>query len=211
MLVGDKRPVDNDVNVGSGVRLQKKAIGLEEEALTTKKEMEKQHASPKTDRKTVEKNRRNQMKTLYSELNSLIPNHSSKEEITLPAQLDEAANYIKTLQEKLEKMKEKKEKLMGNENASTSRGIMVGSKSAQIEIHEMGSALEVVLISGLDNQFTFNEIIRVLHEEGAEVLYASFSVVDNTIFHTIHSEVGESILGFGTARISERLKKLVDQ
>ncbi|KAF8409239.1 hypothetical protein HHK36_005313 [Tetracentron sinense] len=200
--------------------------------------MESQLASPKRDRKTVERNRRNHMKNLYSKLNSLIPNQTSSskvlslslslslyiyiyiyiyvcwflEAISLPDQLDEAANYIKRLEKKLEKMKAKKEAIRKS-NTSMNSGITVGSSKSvpQLEIHEMGSALEVVLISGLKSQLIFNEIIRVLHEEGAEVVNASFSVVDDTAFHTIHSEVGESALGFGAARISERLKKLVHE
>lgn len=63
-------------------------------------------------------------------------------------------------------------------------------KPPQIDIHEKGSALEVVLITGLDFQFMFNETIRVIHEEGAEIVNASFSVVDDTVFHTIHAKVG---------------------
>ncbi|XP_059659041.1 transcription factor bHLH162 [Cornus florida] len=168
-------------------------------------------SSSRTDRKTIEKNRRNHMKTLYSKLNSLVPHQSSREVVSLPDQLDEAANYIKKLQMNLEKMKEKKNRLMRLEkmSASTSTGVMVGLRSPQIEIHEMGSALEVVLITGLDCQFMFNEIIRVLHEERAEVVNAGFSVVDDAVFHSIHSKVAESASGYGAPKISERLKQFV--
>uniref|UniRef100_A0A5B7BY14 BHLH domain-containing protein n=1 Tax=Davidia involucrata TaxID=16924 RepID=A0A5B7BY14_DAVIN len=168
-------------------------------------------SSSRTDRKTIEKNRRNHMKTLYSKLNSLVPQHKSKEVVSLPDQLYEAANYIKKMQATLEKMKEKKDRLMGIEkpSASLSSG-GVGLRSPQIEIHEVGSALEVVLITGLDCQFMFNETIRMLHEEGAEVVNAGFSVIEDKVFHTIHSKVGESAPVNGAARISERLKKFVD-
>ncbi|XP_010260225.1 PREDICTED: transcription factor bHLH36-like [Nelumbo nucifera] len=171
------------------------------------------NASSKTDRKTVERNRRNHMKNLYSELNSLIPNHSSKETMSLPDQLNEAANYIKKLQRKLERMKEKKENLMGINklSRSISSGMMVGVKSPHIEIHDMGSALHVVLTSGLDQQFMFYEVVRLLHEEGAQIVNANFSIIDDMIFHTVHSEIGESMHGFGAARISRRLKKFVSE
>lgn len=67
---------------------------------------------------------------------------------------------------------------------------MGSQKWPQIEVHENGSALEVVLITGLDCQFMFNETIRVLHEEGADIVNASFSVVnEDTVFHTIHCKV----------------------
>lgn len=111
---------------------------------------------------------------------------------TLPDQLDEAANHIKQLRTNLEKMKEKKDSLMGIEkpDASTNRGMIVGLRSPQIEIQEIGFVLKVVIITGLDFHFVFKETIRVLHEEGAEVIHAGFSVVEDTVFHTIHAKVG---------------------
>lgn len=118
------------------------------------------------------------------------------QETSLPEQLDEATSYIKKLQTNLERMKEKKDGLMGMEkpngsmsSSSSSRVMAKGIRSAQIEIHQNGAALEVVLITGLDCQFMFNETIRVLHEEGAEIVSASFTVVEDTVFHTIHSKV----------------------
>ncbi|KAJ7946990.1 transcription factor bHLH36 [Quillaja saponaria] len=175
--------------------------------------MENNPSSSRTDRKTIEKNRRNQMKDLYSKLNSLVQHQTSREPAatSLPDQLDEATNYIKKLQMDLERMREKKDILMGNENPNMTMNVgkrMVGLRSPEIEIKEIGSALEIVLITGLDCQFMFNETIRVLHEEGADIVNASFSVVEDTVFHSIHSKVGET--GIGAARISERLKKFVN-
>lgn len=119
-----------------------------------------------------------------------------QEVASLPDQLDKAVNYIKKLQINLEKMREKKDSLMrvakitNSNNAGFVGGQTVGGlKSPQIKICETGSALEVVLITGLDCQFMFDESIRVLHEEGADIVNASFSVVKDTIFHTIHSKV----------------------
>ncbi|KAJ6416608.1 hypothetical protein OIU84_002467 [Salix udensis] len=160
--------------------------------------MENSPSSSRTDRKTAERNRRNQMKALYSQLNSLVPHQNSREPVlSLPDQLNEAASYIKRLQTNLEKMKEKKDSLMGVERTNyasmaSCNGTATGLRPPQIEVREMGSTLEVVLITGLDSQFMFNETIRVLHEEGAEIINASFSVVEDTVFHTIHSKVEDS-------------------
>lgn len=180
--------------------------------------MENNPSSSRTDRKTIERNRRNQMKALYSTLNSLVPHQRPMEATSLPDQLDEATKYIKRLQTNLERMKERKDRLMGIEKpdataATSSSGnssgtITTGLRSPQIEIHEMGSALEVVLTTGLDFQFMFIETIRLLHEEGVEIVNASFNVVEDTIFHTIHSKIGDSGSDHdASARISERLKK----
>ncbi|PRQ28954.1 putative transcription factor bHLH family [Rosa chinensis] len=175
-------------------------------------------SSSRTDRKTIEKNRRNQMKALYSELNSLLPHQRSREVTSLPDQIDEAVNYIKKLQTNLEKMREKKDSQMGveritiNNNGGSRRGVNGGGlRLPQIEIREMGSVLDVVLITGLDFQFMFEGSIRMLLEEGADIVNASFSVVEDTIFHTIHSKIGESAPGPVAARISDRLRKFVNE
>lgn len=110
-----------------------------------------------------------------------------QEVVSLPDQLGEATNYIKSLQIDLEKMNQKKDRLTGLGNCSSST--MGELKLPHVEIHVSGSAVEVALITGLDCQFMFSEIIRMFHEEGAEVINASFSIQDDTIFHTIHSKV----------------------
>ncbi|XP_015584408.2 transcription factor bHLH162 [Ricinus communis] len=176
--------------------------------------MENNPSCSTTDRKTIERNRRNQMKALYSQLNSLVPHHSSRESVSLPDQLDEAANYIKKLQIKLEKMKERKDSLMGIERPNASAGCSTRAgmrlRSPQIEVNGIGSALEVVLLTGLDCQFLFNETIRILQEEGAEIVNATFSVLDDTVFHIIHSKVEDSAPSYEAARISKRLKKFAE-
>ena len=114
-----------------------------------------------------------------------------QESTSLPDQLDEAANYIKRLQTNLERMKERKDSLMRVETSTntTSRSSS-GGKSPEIQIHEMGSSLVIGLTTGANGQSIFNETIRILYEEGAEIVNASFSVVDDTAFHTIHLTVG---------------------
>ncbi|XP_054800709.1 transcription factor bHLH162-like [Prosopis cineraria] len=171
-------------------------------------------ASSRGDRKVIERNRRSQMRALYAKLNSLLPHQSSRESISLPDQLDEATTYIKKLQIRLEKLKEKKLNLVGTDNKRNAHGsqihnggMILGSKSPKVETHQMGSALEVSVITGLDCQFIFNEFIRILHEEEAEVVNASYSVVHDAVFHIIHCQIGE--YGNRAERMSERLKRFV--
>ncbi|XP_022721065.1 transcription factor bHLH162-like [Durio zibethinus] len=173
--------------------------------------MENNRNSSTKDRKLIERNRRNQMKALYSRLNSLVPHHNSRESTSLPDQLDEAANYIKRLQTNLERMKERKDSLMGlGMSTNTASRSSSGTKSLEIQIHEMGSSLVIGLTTGSNGHSIFNETIRIIHEEGAEIVNASFSVVDDTVFHTIHLTVGESAADYRAARISERVTKFVN-
>ncbi|XP_062105998.1 transcription factor bHLH162-like [Humulus lupulus] len=170
-------------------------------------------AVTKIERRIVEKNRRNQMKVLFSRLNSLLPPENSKEALTLPDQVDEAINYIKSLEANVKKIKEKKKSLMGKKRSCSSTfqndNVMGSLRSPKIEIHEMGSVLEIVLITGQDNQFIFYELIRILHEERADVTNAKYSVFGDSIFHVVHAEIVESIFSFGGTKISERVRRFV--
>ncbi|KAJ7948328.1 Transcription factor bHLH36 [Quillaja saponaria] len=161
-------------------------------------------SSTKVERRFIEKNRRNQMKILYCKLNSLLPTHNSKEQLALPDQIDEAINYIKTLEAKVKMIMDKKESLKGLRKRSPTCSI-----SPQIEIRELDSTLEIVLITGFDNQFIFYEIIRFLHEEKIEVRSVNSSRLRDSMFHVIHAEIGKALFHFGAAKVSDRLKGFV--
>ncbi|OAY35292.1 hypothetical protein MANES_12G088914v8 [Manihot esculenta] len=171
-------------------------------------------SATKTERKVIEKNRRNQMKTLFSNLNSLLPKQSSKEALPLPDQVDEAINYIKSLEEKLKKSKEKKESLSGRKRSFSNFVSSFESASnlvaPKLEIREMGSSLQIILISGLDNQFIFYDIIHILEDEGVEIPNASFSVSGNSIFHVVHAQMKESDFSYGAAKVTERLNRYIN-
>nr|KJB57540.1 hypothetical protein B456_009G169200 [Gossypium raimondii] len=137
-----------------------------------------------------------------------------QESKSLPDQLHEAASYIKKLQINLERMKEKKDSLMSVERLRNTRSRMTGKvpKSPQIQIHEMGSSLVIGLTTESNSRFLFTQTIRVLQEEGAEIVNAGFSVVDDTVFHIINLTIGhESAPDYGGGRrISERLNKFLN-
>lgn len=82
------------------------------------------------------------------------------------------------------------EKSSSSSSSSSSINTSTGASGlAKIEITEMGSALHVVLITGLDFKYMLQETIKVLLEEEADIVNASFSVLENHIFHTIHAMV----------------------
>jgi hypothetical protein len=108
-------------------------------------------------------------------------------------QVDEAINYIKSLETNVKLAKEKKESLMRNKRSrgdcSSSSGAKGSIKSPKIEIHEMGTSLQIIVTCGVDHQFIFYEIIRILNEENVEVISANSSLTGDSIFHIVHAEV----------------------
>lgn len=124
---------------------------------------------------------------------------NTQEPQSLPEQIDEAINYIKSLEAKVQKSKQKRDSLnfdrkRSYEYCSSSSSFETarsapGAKSPQIQIHESGSTLEVVLSTGLHNQFIFYDIIRILDQEQADVVHASFSASGDTMLHLVRAEV----------------------
>lgn len=110
-------------------------------------------------------------------------------------QVEEAINYIKMLEEKVKMGQEKKESLVGviknkrSRTTTTTTTAPAAAKSPRFEIHETGSSLQVVFRCGLDSQFIFYEIIRLLHEENVEVITANSSLLGDSFLHVLHAEV----------------------
>jgi hypothetical protein len=111
----------------------------------------------------------------------------------LPEQVEEAINYIKSLETNVKLVKEKKEGLMENKRSHSGCSSSSEAKrniiSPKIEIHEMGSSLQVIITCGVNDQFILCEIIRILHEENLEVITANSSVAKDSIFHILHAKV----------------------
>lgn len=126
-------------------------------------------------------------------------------------QLDQVATYIKGLKERIDELKVKKEVTLMSLNGNSSNKMWEeGSLRIVpiVEVKELGSSLEVVLISGLKKTFTLNQVISVLQEEGTQVASASISTVGNRVFHTLHAQVKITRVGVDTSSISQRLQEL---
>ncbi|KAJ3686399.1 hypothetical protein LUZ61_015563 [Rhynchospora tenuis] len=160
----------------------------------------------KPDRKTVEKNRRDHMKFLYSKLDSLIASSSSSASFgqQLPDRLDEATNYIKRVQERIEQLKEKKRQLDGSAAGRTNE-----RRPPQIEVHDLGSGINAVLIISSDrDQAIMHKAICAVEERGVEVLNAHYSSAGDKSVVSLHTLVRDSNeSGSGTASMLDRLKK----
>ncbi|KAH7651040.1 Achaete-scute transcription factor-related protein [Dioscorea alata] len=177
----------------------------------------------KVERKVLEKKRRIEMKALCHKLNSLIPNENKDSSSSKPSSsqlhlLDQAAKYIKELRERVDTLKEMKKIKINNETNNNNNNISNNITNVNnnedeempvIQVKKVDSNLEVVLVSKLNKQVMFHEVIRVLGEEGAEINNASFSIVGDKIFHTIHSQVNCSGMEFNCPAMLERLQELV--
>nr|XP_027122695.1 transcription factor bHLH162-like [Coffea arabica] len=173
-------------------------------------------ASRKLDRKTVERNRRIRMNGLIHELTSLVPPQHfvpSKEQLSQRDQIDQVAAYIMQLKDRVEKPRKTKElvkRKIKTKGSNTGNSAIPGSRIPVVKIREIGSSLEVVLVTGLGKNFGLHEVIIVLEEQGVEVVSISISTMDNRICHILHAQVKVSRLGVDTLTIYDRLQKLIN-
>ncbi|PSR89590.1 Transcription factor bHLH36 like [Actinidia chinensis var. chinensis] len=177
--------------------------------------MEKCESSKeKLDRKTTERNRRIHMKELCFKLTSLIPHHfkSSKDVVSQHDQLDQAVTYINQLTQRVDELKAKREIAMTNTctNNNTRDTRLFGTYELPVvELKDLGSIFEVVLITGLEKNFMMHQVISVLEDEGADVVSASFYTLGAKVFHTFHAQVKVSRFGVDTSRVYQRLQELI--
>nr|XP_043606263.1 transcription factor bHLH162-like [Erigeron canadensis] len=147
--------------------------------------------SKKPARKDIEKNRRNHMKFLTSQLFSLIPTHyMSKGGDQVSDRMDRAIEYIQSLKTNLEMIENKKEKLLSrkrsHEHIQTNNS---SNSSHDIQIHEMSHDLDVVLVTGLKNHSSFCDVVQLLDQYSAEVALANFSSCGHSTFHIRHKKI----------------------
>ncbi|KAL0385060.1 UNVERIFIED_CONTAM: Transcription factor [Sesamum radiatum] len=111
------------------------------------------------------------------------------EKLSVQDQVEDATAYIKQLTQRIEEMRKRKSEALMTASGS-SGGSMGGSKLPDVEVRELGSNLEVVLISsGLCKTVMLHQIVSILEQEGAEVVNVNFSNMGAHIFHTIHAQV----------------------
>ncbi|XP_059285883.1 uncharacterized protein LOC132039414 [Lycium ferocissimum] len=123
--------------------------------------------------------------------------------VAVPDRVHAAEKYIASLDKKLEKKKKHLEQMKMGTKTTKAR--------PQIEFHEMGPNMIVVLITGLDNLATFNNIIRLCHEEGVEVVYTSFQLNGNSTLQISHETKinRSSTIEFRGTTLCGKMKELI--
>lgn len=122
-------------------------------------------------------------------------------------QLEEAATYIKKLREGVEELEKMKKKMMSwgeeesrcsdKKSGTSSSAVSALLKSPIIEVRDLGSTLQVVLMSATNQpNFMLHQLIRIVEEEGAQVVSASFSTLGDKVFHTLHAQASNNYILF---------------
>ena len=113
--------------------------------------------------------------------------------------LEEAASYIRKLRERTETLDKEKNEMKMKMSNQGKHMIDSNDRKVVVQVHSIDDCMEIVLMSTLNKSFKLHEVIRILGEEGAEVIHANLSTWGDKInVHTIHSRVFPKLLLYVT-------------
>lgn len=156
-------------------------------------------AADKNSHKMVERQRRKEMKELFSRLRSLLPEENIRGKRAESEQLLESVNYVRYLQQKVEELSAERQKMKVNsdQNAKVSFS-KFPSKTPPFggsdrdcpafNIKSVGSGVQI-WTNSLEHEIVYSDILLALEDGGLEVVSASSSAVKNRVYHTIHAKV----------------------
>ncbi|KAH1064366.1 hypothetical protein J1N35_029353 [Gossypium stocksii] len=137
-------------------------------------------------RNLVERERRSNMRHLFSRLFSLLPPPTTRRS-AIPDRLEQATVYINQIRTRLEGLNQRRLQLEEGNRGTSRRTIM--SPVINISEYSLDSGMEINLITESELNLSLSEIIRIIQEEGAEVLTLTHSNESNRNILTIHCEV----------------------
>ncbi|PWA74878.1 Myc-type, basic helix-loop-helix (bHLH) domain-containing protein [Artemisia annua] len=153
----------------------------------------------------MEKQRRDQMKDLYSKLASLL-RLQSYERIPLPGLLEKATDSIKQWKETVDRLTARKKELENELRGAMSQEINLHV----VQVSEMDSNLEVNLIIRTSNKkIELRRVLSIIEQGGAEIINYSLSCVGQNTHYTIHAQALYSRFGIDSSLIEYNLKQLV--
>lgn len=111
--------------------------------------------------------------------------------MSIPDMLERIAGYINQFQRHMEELRQRRMQLEEANTATTSATTMI---SPAINITASDSSLEVNVITGSDMNLALSDIIRIIEEEGAEVLSVLYNnIAGNMIILSIQCQVNDNI------------------
>lgn len=166
------------------------------------------------------------MKTLFSKLRALLPEENLRGKRAESDQVLGAINYIRHLQQKIEDLSRKRDKMKtGLDRKEEFPFVDIQSSSKQkfcrkhlrfegsdgkipsMKINFSHFSVEVS-VNAFEYQVVYSDLLMALEECGLEVVNATSSVINNAVFHTIYSKVTD-IDYFNMDDLSETLRHLI--
>ncbi|XP_075642566.1 transcription factor bHLH36-like [Castanea sativa] len=162
-------------------------------------------------RRDNERQRREQMASLYSSLRLLLPLEFIKGKRSVSDLINEAANYIKHMTEKIQGLQVERDQL---KNPSNSTAFIPGIESSNncslnyVTVRVSEAGIEILMSSWLREEgFLLSKVLELLLEEGLSVIRCASNKTSERLFLTIQSEVCDPTC-FNLSELQQKLNAM---
>ncbi|KAF7820839.1 transcription factor bHLH118-like [Senna tora] len=149
----------------------------------------------------IERQRRQEMASLYASLRSLLPLHYIKGKRSVSDHMNEAVNYIKQLQKNIKELGAKRDELkkkqyhLESNNHHHESHQNPTTKFITVHHHNNNGSLGIEITSGFQEERTIklSKLLELLiQERGLEVVNCVSTKVNGRVLHSVHCEVKNS-------------------
>ncbi|KAF3640761.1 hypothetical protein T459_16423 [Capsicum annuum] len=206
--LGDNNLRFNNNNNQRGNRLQKWSVASTEE-----------NKQKKVMHRETERQRRQEMSTLYACLRQQLPLENIKGKRSTSDHILVAANYIEQLQKNVKHLEERREKLkkesIGLSNLdypkSGSSSTSSSSPATIVTVKECLDGMEILVNCCLKNEgFRLSRVLQVLLQEGLSIVNCSCTKTNSkSVLHTIRTEVSTDRIRINADSIQQKLTDII--
>ncbi|XP_044468573.1 transcription factor bHLH126-like [Mangifera indica] len=164
-------------------------------------------------RKEIERKRRQEMSMLNASLRSLLPLESIKGKRSASDHINEAVNYIKNLEKKIQGLSLKRDSLKNSTfpetleygNATSSNHLT----NSSVTVSPYCGGVEIVINSVLGEEgLLLSRVLEAVLEEGLDITRCVSTQTDDGFFHNIQSEV-EDLTRIDLCELQQKLNDVI--
>ncbi|KAG6579464.1 Transcription factor basic helix-loop-helix 126, partial [Cucurbita argyrosperma subsp. sororia] len=162
----------------------------------------------------VERQRRQEMSSLYSSLRSLLPLEYLKGKCSISDHMHETVKYIQSIQTRIRQLSDQRDELksLSNENMAvgTTETLNSSRRDSVVVSSKNELGIQVVLHTATQHRVPVSNILRVLVAEGLEIMSCITTKVNERYLHTIECKVVENNGCYPSINVFELEHKLIN-
>ncbi|XP_038876288.1 transcription factor bHLH120-like [Benincasa hispida] len=170
-----------------------------------------EHKKKKIIHRDVERQRRQEMSTLYATLRSLLPVEYLKGKRSICDHMHETVKYIEHMQSKIQKLTKKRDELKkdieDDSNISTIETLN-SSKRDSVVVKPRHGGFQILLDTATQHRLPLSNLIKFLiTDQRLQIVSCHSTKINDRFLHTIESE---ALVNIGTIDVSELQHKLTN-